>query len=200
MAHGPAEQGSAAPEEPLPPDGETTHGSGAPSAADWLLGATESRDRSRTEWQAHGVTMLMAGVVFSAIRMSARLIQAAAGTDDIKDVDHYLTRALVGGPVIHDPRRCRYYALVPADSRHPWEPTRDLEPLGPGAYVGVPRPGLNAPTGSGASYWAVPMTVAGTLCAPSVVAVLVEIGRYRLASQPPVADDQVSPLPMRGHR
>ncbi len=110
----------------------------------WLLGATESRNRARMEWQELGVTMLQTGRIFSAIRMSARLVQAAAGTSDIDAVDSYLVRGLVGGPAIHDPDRCRYYALVSADLGRPWEVTRDLEPLGLGSYVGVPRPGLTA--------------------------------------------------------
>src|SRR5918993_5432668 len=130
----------------------------------WLLAATESRDRSRMEWQALGVTMLKAGVVFSAIRMSARLVHAAAGTSDIDAVDSYLIRALVGGPVIHDPVRCRYYALVPTDISRPWAVTRDLEPLELGSYVGVPSPGLNAADAtSGGPYWSVPMESAGML-------------------------------------
>lgn len=170
-----------------------------PDIADWLLTATESRNRARTEWQEYGVTMLPTGRVFSAVRMSARLIHAAACTTDLGAVDHYLARALVGGPAICDPDRCRYYALVPADDSRAWELTRDLEPLGAGSYVGVPRPGLNAPNG-GVPYWSVPMEAAGALCAPSVVAALVEIGYHELAGRAPAADDQVSVLPVKGRR
>ena len=173
------------------------------AVADWLLTATESRDRSRTEWQELGVTMLPTGRGFSAIRMSARLVHAAACTTDLDAVDHYLARALVGAPVIHDPDRCRYYALMSSDSGRPWECTRDVEPLGLGSYVGVPRPGRNAPDDSGAPYWSVPMEAPGALCAlcaPSVVAALVEIGRHELAGQPPVAGAVVSPLLGKGRR
>lgn len=171
-----------------------------PAIGDWLLTATESRTRSRMEWQEHGVTVLKTGVVFSAIRMSARLIHAAACASDLEVVDRYLLRALVGGPVIHDPDRCRYYALVPTDAGRPWEVTRDLEPLGLGSYVGVPRPGLDTPAGSGAPYWSVPMEAAGVLCAPSVVAALVEIGRHELAGQPPAAGAALSPLLGKGRQ
>ncbi|MFM9602666.1 hypothetical protein [Streptomyces turgidiscabies] len=166
----------------------------------WLLGATESRDRSRTEWQDVGVTMLKTGITFSAIRMSARLIHAAACTSDLAAVDHYLARALVGGPVIHDPDRCRYYALVPTDDGRLWGVIRDLEAFGLGSYVGVPRPGLDAPDGSGAPYWSVPMESAGALCVPSVVAALVEIGYHELAGQPPAVGTVVSPLSGKGRR
>jgi hypothetical protein len=145
--------------------------------------------------------MLKAGVTFSAIRMSARLVHAAAGTSDIDAVDSYLIRALVGGPVIHDPDRCRYYALVPTDDGRLWEVTRDLEPLGRGAYVGVPRPGLNAADARPRSpYWSVPMESAGVLCVPSVVAALVEIGFHELAGLVPTADAAVSPLPGKGRQ
>ncbi|MFI1357438.1 hypothetical protein ACH4TV_28215 [Streptomyces sp. NPDC020898] len=151
------------------------------------------------EWQELGVTMLQTGRIFSAIRMSARLVHAAAGTSDIDAVDSYLVRGLVGGPAIHDPDRCRYYALVSADLGRPWEVTRDLEPLGLGSYVGVPRPGLAAAeAGPGTPYWAVPMESAGTLCVPAAVAALVEIARYELATAP-ATDALVSPLP-RGRR
>ena len=183
--------------ETLPPPDDDA---GRQSVADWLLTATESRDRSRTEWQNLGVTMLPTGIAFSAIRMSARLIHAAACTTDLEAVDHYLARALVGGPAICDPDRCRYYALVSSDSGRPWECTRDVEPRGLGSYVGVPRPGRNSPDGSGAPYWSVPMEAAGSLCAPSVVAALVDIGRYELAGQPPVAGAVVSPLHGKGRR
>ncbi|GAA0289701.1 hypothetical protein PV735_05200 [Streptomyces turgidiscabies] len=166
----------------------------------WLLGATESRDRSRTEWQDLGVTMLPTGRIFSAIRMSARLVHAAACTTDLAAVDHYLARALVGGPAIHDPHRCRYYVLMSADSGRPWEYTRDVEPRGLGSYVGVPRPGRNAPDDSGAPYWSVSMEAAGALCAPSVVAALVEIGLHELAGRTPGAGGQVFPLPTKGSR
>lgn len=179
---------------------ETAEAPPPPGIADWLLTATESRDRSRTEWQKQGFTILKTGVAFSAIRMSARLIHAAACTSDLEVVDRYLLRALVGGPVIHDPDRCRYYALVPTDDGRLWEVTRDLEPLGRGAYVGVPRPGLDRPAGSGAPYWSVPMESAGVLCAPSVVAALVEIGRYELAGQPPASGAAVSPLLGKGRQ
>ena len=171
------------------------------AVGDWLLGATESRDRSRMEWQEHGVTVLKTGVVFSAIRMSARLVHAAAGTSDIDAVDSYLMRGLVGGPVIHDPDRCRYYALVPTDDGRLWEVTRDLEPLGRGAYVGVPRPGLTAAEARpGSPYWSVSVEAAGVLCVPSVVAALVEIGRHELAGQPPAVGAALSPLLGKGRQ
>lgn len=184
-----------------PPDSEAVNATSDSAIGDWLLTATESRTRSRMEWQTLGVTVLQTGRVFSAIRMSARLIHAAACTSDLEVVDRYLLRALVGGPVIHDPHRCRYYALVPVSDGSPWlEATRDVEPRGPGSYVGVPRPGLDAPAGSGAPYWSVPMEAAGVLCAPSVVAALVEIGRYELAGQPPAAGAAVSPLLGKGRQ
>lgn len=166
------------------------------AAGDWLLSATESRDRARMEWQEIGVTMLKTGSIFSAIRMSARLVHAAAGTRETDAVDSYLLRALVGGPVVHDPDRCRYYALVPASTARLWVPCRDTEPYGRGGYVGVPRPGLTAAQASGGCpYWSVPMESAAVLCVPAAVAALVEIGRHELAAQAPATD---TPLPLPG--
>lgn len=172
-----------------------------PAITHWLLAATESRARARTEWQESGVTMLKTGTLFSAIRMSARLVHAAAGTTDTGAVDGYLVRALVGGPVIHDPDRCRYSALVPASTARRWTACRDAEALGRDAYVAVPRPGLTtADASTGGPYWSVSMESAGMLCVPAAVAALVEIGRYELAGQPPAVGTALSPLPGKGRR
>ncbi len=165
----------------------------------WLLAATESPTRSRMEWDQDGVTMLKTGTLFSAISMSARLVHAAASTSDTGAVDDYLERALIGGPVIHDVDRCRYYALVPASGDRPWEVSRgrDITPLGRGAYVGVPRPGLTATDAApGIPYWSVHMPSMAELCLPSAVAALVEVGQYELArrAQAQAAEEQVLPL------
>lgn len=167
----------------------------------WFLAATESRNRARMEWHDVGFTMLKTGGIFSAIRMSARLVHAAAGTSDPEAVDAYLDRALISGPAIHDPHRCRYFALVPASTANRWVPCRDTEPLGRNAYVGVPRPGLNAADASpGSPYWSVRMESAGVLCVPAAVAALVEVGRYELATQATATDGQTLPPPMERRR
>jgi hypothetical protein len=154
--------------------------------AHWLLSATEARDRARMEWQESGVTMLKTGTLFSAIRMSERLVHAAVGTGETDAVNAYLDRALLGGPVIHDPRQCRYYALVPASTAARWKQCRDTDAFGRDAYVGVPRPGLNTCAAEAwHPYWAVPMSSAGELCSREAVAQLVSLGRYRLAEAGP---------------
>ena len=156
------------------------------AVGDWFLAATESPDRSRMEWQDHGVTMLKTGIAFSAVRMSARLIRAAACTSEAAEVDDYLARALLGGPVICDPHRHWYYALVPAADGRSWEATRDVEPLGVGSYVGVPRPGpAGARSGGRRPYWSVPMGSASNsaLCVPAAVAALVDLGLHELAGR-----------------
>lgn len=171
---------------PSSPDSEATNATEDLAVADWLLTATESRARSRMEWQEVGVTMLQTGRAFSAVRMSARLIRAAACTSEAAEVDDYLARALLGGPVICDPHRHWYYALVPAGESRRWEATRDVELFGVGSYVGVPRPGLaGARSGGRRPYWSVPMGSASdsALCVPAVVAALVDLGLHELAGR-----------------
>lgn len=173
--------------QPASPGGILHAGAEADEAvADWLLTATESPDRSSREWRDNGVTMLPTGVVFSAVRMSARLVRAAACTSEASEVDDYLARALLGGPVICDLHRHWYYALVPAGERRRWEAARDVELFGVGSYVGIPHPGALGPRSSGRRpYWSVPMGCASdsALCVPAVVAALVDLGLHELAGQ-----------------
>lgn len=162
----------------------TTRAEREMAVATWLLSATEARDRARMEWQEDGVTMLRCGTLFSAVRITERLIHAAADTGETDAVNTHLAQALLGGPVIHDPRQARYYALVPASTATRWPSTRDTEGLGRGCYLGVPRPSLTTHDPQAwHPYWSVPMPSAGELCAPDAVAQLVALARFRLASE-----------------
>jgi hypothetical protein len=67
-------------------------------------------------------------------------VHAAAAAEE---VDAYLSKALLGGPVTHVPRVERYYVLVPADTATPWRAPH-TERLGRDSYFGVPRTGLTA--------------------------------------------------------
>ncbi len=152
--------------------------------ATWLLSATEERRRARLEWQETGVAMLRCGTLFSAVRITARLVHAACGTDQTEAVNAHLAKALLGGPVIHDPRHTRYYALVPADTATKWLSTKDTEGLGRDCYLGVPRPHLTTyDPQTWCPYWSVPMPSAGELCVPHAVAQLAAFGRFRIASE-----------------
>ncbi len=150
----------------------------------WLLSATKARDRARMEWHEVGVTMLPCGVLFSAVRITERLVHAACGTDQTEVVNAYLAHTLLGGPAIHDPRRARYYTLVPAGAAAKWRSVRDAEGLGRGCYLGVPRPDLTTyDPQAWHPYWSVPMLSAGGLCGPEAVSQLVAFGRFRLSSE-----------------
>ncbi|MER7841648.1 hypothetical protein ABTY98_38630 [Streptomyces sp. NPDC096040] len=152
----------------------------------WLLMATEDRDRARREWKTDGVALLRCGGIFGVVRISAALVHAAAGTDVPQDVDAYLYRALLGGPVFADLTTLRYYVLVGHTTglREEWEQARDdAEFMGRGHFLGVPA--LNATSPERRHYWCVEMDSAGELAASDAVSQLVQTGRYRLAGDKP---------------
>ncbi|WP_019061664.1 hypothetical protein [Streptomyces prunicolor] len=151
----------------------------------WLLLSAQSADRARTEWQIGGVALLRCGALFAAVRMSADLVHAAAGSADAETVNAYLAEVLHGGPVFVDQHSRRYYALVPASTadRPEWRGRRrdGAECLGRDSYLGVPRPEFNDPL-QHFSYWCVPMDGPGDLCPPPEVSRLAAYGRHRLAA------------------
>ncbi|MER5209947.1 hypothetical protein ABT063_04975 [Streptomyces sp. NPDC002838] len=87
-----------------------------------------------------------------------------------------LAQYLGGGPVIHDPGFCRYYALVPPGSAERWL-VPVAECLGEGTYLGVPRADRTAlDEHTRASYWAVPMAPPGRLCKAADLLALIAAG------------------------
>jgi hypothetical protein len=157
----------------------------------WLLATlpTPLWDRARWEWQQYRVAMLPLGGLFSAVRIPEFLLAALSTSTEVGCSDEFLAEALGGGPVICDPRFSRYYALVPAgmpatlqQMAEAWR-ALDVDCLGHGSYLGVPRPdavnGEHAP----ASYWSVPMDSAAVLCSPLMVARLIAAGRHCLDTE-----------------
>ncbi|MEV6164384.1 hypothetical protein AB0L71_21090 [Streptomyces sp. NPDC052052] len=151
---------------------------------DWLLGAAPDLDEARTEWATTGIALLRCGGAFTAVRIQADIVQAAAGTEDPERVDAFLAEALHGGPVFIDRSSRRYYALVPAStSRLPqWAgcAVPGAECLGSGCFLGVPCLQRTEPEES-RCYWCVPMSGPGALCSPDAVSQLVAYGRFRRA-------------------
>jgi hypothetical protein len=155
------------------------------ATAHWLLAAADDRDQARVEWAEQGIALLRCGTLFSAVRIPARLVHAAAGSDDHAAVDAYLTEALLEGPVICDPRGRHYYALVPASTASRWRHPA-AECLGRDTYLGVPPPDAAGHDHQAwASYWSVPMSSAAELCSPEAVAQLVVLARFRTAEEDP---------------
>ncbi|MFF5518809.1 hypothetical protein [Streptomyces coeruleorubidus] len=158
----------------------------------WLLATlpTPLRDRARREWQRHRVAMLPLGGLFSAVRIPECLLVALSPSAEAGCLDDFLVEALGGGPVICDPRFSRYYALVPASMpatlhqmAEEWR-ALDVDCLGHGSYLGVPRPDAVNPEHALASYWSVPMDSAAVLCTPLAVARLIAAGRHCLDTEP----------------
>lgn len=148
----------------------------------WLLAAASDRAQARRDWQEQGVAVLACGALFSAVRMPAETVHAAAGSTDHATVDAYLSGALLGGPVICDNSMARYYALVPAGAARKWDVPGTVC-LGIGWSVGVPPPGRAREDGWARMYWSVPMDSPGVLCSAGSVQQLVMTGRFREVSR-----------------
>jgi hypothetical protein len=151
------------------------------AVTEWLLAAARDRTRAVDEWDTDGMTILKCGTLFSAVRISVPLVEAAARHTDPKAVSDFLYRALFGGPVI----RCNlgqwFYVLVPAGFTGQWK-VPDSERLERGTDLGVPRPGIDVCPGPTGSYWAVTMGSPGDLADPRAVAQLVMQGRHNRAT------------------
>ncbi|WP_433917049.1 hypothetical protein [Streptomyces sp. NBC_01744] len=151
----------------------------------WLLAAAQDMKEARKEWAVAGIALLRCGGIFSAIRVPAEVVHAAAGTDELHQVNAYLSAALMGGPVFVDVASRRYYVLVPASAAHQdvWKSrlVPEVECLGSGCFLGVPSPNATAPS-EARSYWCVPMDSPGELCVPQAVSQLVMAGRYQRAA------------------
>ncbi|MFG2632000.1 hypothetical protein [Streptomyces sp. NPDC048473] len=133
----------------------------------WLLAAAPDMKAARREWEGTGIALLRCGGIFSAIRVPAEEVHAAAGTEDLHQVDAYLSEALMGGPVFVDVTSRRYYVLVPASAalQDVWESrlVPDAECLGSGCFLGVLTPKATDPyeaARTGACRWTVPASSA----------------------------------------
>ncbi|MFD7016171.1 hypothetical protein [Streptomyces sp. NPDC059928] len=150
------------------------------AVAAWLADSLNRPDSAREQWASCHLAVLALGKRFSAARLASELVYAvAAGGTDLATASTVLS--LLGGPVIHDLRNRRFYALVPPSSPGP-DLGRYATYLGLGNYIGVPRVGDNEPDERLATYWAVPMASPGALCSPVRVAELVEAATIALQS------------------
>ena len=155
----------------------------------WMLSTlpAPNRDRARREWRQNKVTLLPLGSLFSAVRIPGALVAGQAGTAQAAELDDFLRETLDGGPVICDPHFLRYYALVPASMPRTWHQalddwrTLDVDCLGRGSYLGVPRLDAVEWPRPRASYWSVSMDSAAMLCSPMDVARLIAAGWHRAA-------------------
>ncbi|MFC9932446.1 hypothetical protein [Streptomyces sp. NPDC127190] len=122
------------------------------------------------------LALIPLGVRFDAVRLPDAIVHAAAGSEEPAVVRARLTDYLAGGPVVHDPRGRRYYALVPPGTTAGWV-SPVVECLGTGTYLGVPPIDFTAFDGRTlSSYWAVPVAFVGALCRPADVLALVMVG------------------------
>nr|WSX75807.1 hypothetical protein OH826_19300 [Streptomyces sp. NBC_00899] len=144
------------------------------AAAHWLSAACSNPAAVRAEWRKQGVALLPCGILFAVVRISDRLVKAAADAAGVREVAAFLNEALAG-PVFIAPQIQNYYALVGARAaRH--RSTPGAECLGPGTQLGVPSTSRIDASDDLSAYWVVPMDGPGTLCDARDVARLVRIG------------------------
>ncbi|HWU08103.1 MAG TPA: hypothetical protein VN520_17250 [Streptomyces sp.] len=148
------------------------------AAAQWLLLSAFDTRQARHDWATYGVALLRCGVLFSAVRMPAAVVHAAAGTDDREELAAFLEDALNGGPIFYDGGGRQFYALTPRGTARRWGAT-GIERLGPSAFLGIPATDITEPDPRCTSYWCVPMRGSGFLCQPRAVARLAVTGRTR---------------------
>ncbi|WP_226967078.1 hypothetical protein [Streptomyces phaeolivaceus] len=141
----------------------------------WLLAAAFEPEKAREQWAHGGLALIGCGGLLSTVRISTTLVYAAADTNITRDVDAFLSEALQNHPVFMDRHARWYYVLVPSSARRrpEWRSTgprhgSDIEFLGMGSYVGVPRPEAIDPDAE-RSYWCVPVRVPGALADPDTV-------------------------------
>ncbi|WP_371652603.1 MULTISPECIES: hypothetical protein [unclassified Streptomyces] len=148
---------------------------------DWLASAHDAPAQARREFDV-GIALVPTGEKFDAIRLSAPVVHAAAGSEDPDAVAAYLAQTLANGAVIHDAYGVGvwYYALVPPGTHAHWQ-VPGVECLRPGTWLGVPRVDLTARPGP---YWALPPSAVGSVCAARAVADLVALGQTRLRQVP----------------
>ncbi|MFF5019109.1 hypothetical protein [Streptomyces sp. NPDC001165] len=156
-----------------------------------------SANSARQYWDQYGIALLRCDALFAAVRISADLVHAAAGSSDTETVREYLAAALLGGPVFLDQHCARYYALVPMGTVHreEWHDGRHkphAECLGPDSYVGVPRPDIDTPD-QHFSHWCVPMHRPGDLCDADAVSQLVSYGRHLLVMAGGAVSNRIAP-------
>ncbi|MGV2914521.1 hypothetical protein [Streptomyces alfalfae] len=144
----------------------------------WLLTATDDRRAAWADWRERGLTLLNCGGVFSAVKMPADLVWAAAGTADLTAVDDCLRGWFDdGGAVFMDVHSHLYYFLAPPSFAWTYEDCRypGVGVLGRGQYVGVPAVGRTVPRSR--AYWCVPMDGPGDLCFGDEVEKFLQRGR-----------------------
>ncbi|MFD5570506.1 hypothetical protein [Streptomyces cadmiisoli] len=143
----------------------------------WLLTAADNREMARQEWQRQGVALLRCGGILTAVRVPLLLVEAAAGTNDRREIGVYLDAALLGGAAFLDETSSHVYFLVPPTLWNRWR-VPESECLVKDSYLGVPDPD---PDPDEAARWLLDMGGPGDLCSSSAVRQLVEFARFRIA-------------------
>ncbi|WP_282695622.1 hypothetical protein [Streptomyces sp. CC208A] len=147
-------------------------------AETWLVLAARDAREARKEWAEYGVALLRCWTTFTAVRIPADVVLAAAGTTDRGEVADYLSTALDGGPCFFDGNSRAFYVLTPLSTARRWD-VPDTECLGADCYLGVPATTITEPDPRCAAYWVVPMDGPAALCDPGIVRRLVQWGSAR---------------------
>lgn len=154
------------------------------AVAEWLLmSAPWGVARAREEWETEGVTPLRCGGMFCALRVPVPLVEAVAGETDPPKVDAVLREVLNGAPSFRCNLGCSYYVLVRPTVAAWWDGRTEVECIGRGLELGVPRPDFVGYPGYTVSYWAVPMTRPSQLGCGEDVTQMVSYGRVLMGQE-----------------
>lgn len=131
------------------------------TAHSWLLAAASDRHTAATEWDAHALALLTAGVTWDAVRVPYALLDPDFDrSTEPAELRRRLEEFKVSGSVFCDPYRPHLYFMVPAGTDRDWP--RTLAPVGVEClggtrpyihHVGVPRLDRVEPPGP---YWLTP--------------------------------------------
>ncbi|MGX2994432.1 hypothetical protein JNUCC64_09055 [Streptomyces sp. JNUCC 64] len=136
-------------------------GQSVDAIARWLLSAADDPLTGYAEWTTRDVALLSCGRVFDAVRVPCDLVRVAVSAADDRRASALLHRALEGGPVFLDRYARQVYALTGCGSWPSEGRTPQVEHLGDGCYLGVPRldlflsPAARAPESR--AFWAGPV-------------------------------------------
>ncbi|WP_416985464.1 hypothetical protein [Streptomyces sp. T028] len=147
-----------------------------------------------------GLALIRCGGLLSAVRIPTDLVRAAAGSDNLREIDAFLANVLPGGPVFADQHGDSYYVLVPSSTRRRAEwatgsrRNSGAEFLGMGSYLDVPRPEATN-SEAGHSYWCVPVTSPGALADPDTVSrfLTFALRRQEQAAEEPPGSPPLTP-------
>lgn len=139
----------------------------------WLSSAAPSSAHARAQWADSGTAWLRPDELFTAITVTAGLMEQAVGRPGPRECAPLLITEL-DGPVFYRQGEfgpeAGYTVLLPGSAARIWR-VRGTVVASPAALLLVPAPDRREPAAD-SPWWVVPPDRAGTLCTPALLASL----------------------------